>query len=78
MWESVTCPQLKFVKGLCFVLAIACVAGLYFHVYPSWLVVGIMAAILTVLAVWACCIQHQYNCKPWDHGGKKCNFSEKE
>ena len=78
MWQSVECPQLKNVKRLCVALIIACIAGLYYHAYPSWLVVGIVAAILIVLAIRAACIQQMYNQEPWNHGGKKCDFSEKE
>lgn len=77
MWESVECQALKNVKRLCVALIVLCLSGLYFHIYPSWLVVGIVAAILIVLAIRAACIQYQYNHKPWEHGGKECDFSEK-
>jgi hypothetical protein len=49
---------------------------LYFHVHISWFVAGIIAFIVIVLAIRAALIQQMYNKEPWNHGGKKCDFSK--
>ena len=77
MWQSVECPQLKNAKRLCIALLVACAACGYFHIHIGWPIAFVIMAFVAVMAIRAGLIQQQYNDKPWDHGGKECDFSEK-